>query len=403
MDKARFLIAGAGLGGLAAALALLKKGFDAELYEQAPQLAEFGAGVQVSANSARVLYALGLGDELSRIGTHVGAREMRLWSTGQTWPGMALGTSAEERYGFPHFTVHRADLQGVLIEAVRREKPGAIHLDARCTGFEQAAHGVTLKLEGGRTVRGDVLVGADGIHSLMREQLFGAGKPQFTGCVAWRGLAPAEKLSAHLRRNVVSHWVCKGAHLIQYPVRQGRLINMIGVLERDDWRIESWSVQGTHQECAADFAGWHADVQELIRQVAVPYKWALMAREPLLRWTQGRATLLGDACHPALPYLAQGAAMAIEDALVLARCADAFCDDLERALLCYEAVRAPRTARIVRATIENLASMHDASLAEPASAAQHITDENREERTREKYDWLYGYDAVNVALPGTGS
>jgi salicylate hydroxylase len=366
-------------------------------------LAEFGAGVQVSANSARVLHELGFGDELERIGTRVAARETRLWSTGQSWPAMALGKTATQRYGFPHYTVHRADLQAMLIAAVEREKRDAIRLGRRCTGLSQSPRGVVLEIEGGERIAGDALVGADGIHSVIRERLFGAQAPRFTGCVAWRGLAPAERLSEHLRRDVVSHWVCKGAHLIQYPVRHGGLMNMIGVLERDDWRIESWSVRGTREECAADFAHWHADVHELIANVEVPYKWALMAREPLARWSVGRATLLGDACHPSLPYLAQGAAMAFEDAFVLARCVAAAPNDLERALALYQATRAARTMCIVRATIDNLASMHDASLAEPSSAARHITAENEAARTHEKYDWLYGYDAVNVPLGGAAS
>ncbi len=397
MARTRYLIAGAGLGGLTAALALLRKGFGVEICEQAPDLAEFGAGVQVSPNCARVLYALGLGPQLERIGTQTAQRDTRLWNTGLAWPQMRLGKSAVERYGFGHFTVHRADLQKLLIDAVRREQPDAIRLKAKAVGLEQSSGGVRLQLQDGARVQGDALVGADGIHSTIRNRLFGDDRPQFTGCVAWRGMAPAERLSEALRGRV-SQWISPHAHLIHYPIRQGRLVNMIGVLERSDWRIESWSVRGTHEECLRDFAGWHADALELIRNVVLPYKWALMARDPLQQWTVGRATLLGDACHPALPYLAQGAAMAIEDAFVLARCAADF-EDPEQALKAYEGARVERTTRMVRATIENLKGMHTPALADPESAAKHIANLNRPDAMTQRYDWLYGYDAVGAALP----
>jgi salicylate hydroxylase len=345
-----------------------------------------------------VLYELGLGPELERIGTQALHRDTRLWNTGQTWPQMRLGKTAVERYGFSHFTVHRADLQKMLSDAVRREKRDAIRLGAKAAGLSQSSSGVTLELEGGARVAGDALIGADGIHSVIRERLFGDDRPQFTGCVAWRGIAPAEKLSESLRGRV-SQWINPRAHMIHYPIRQGKLVNMIGVLERDDWRIESWSVRGTHDECLADFAGWHEDALQLIRSVEIPFKWALMAREPRQRWTVDRATLLGDACHPALPYLAQGAAMAIEDAFVLARCAAAFDDPCE-AFKAYEKARVERTTRMVLSTIENLSHMHTPALEDPESAARHIEQMNSVGAMRDKYDWLYGYDAVNTPLAG---
>jgi salicylate hydroxylase len=371
-----------------------------QLYEQADEIAEFGAGVQVSPNCARVLSALGLGEELARIGTEVPQRDTRLWNTGQSWPQMRLGSSAVERYGFGHFTVHRADLQRVLLEAVEREKPGAVRVGSKAVGFVQSEANVELVLAGGQCVHGDALIGADGIHSVLRQRLFGEDAPRFTGCVAWRGMAPAECLPETLRGRV-SQWIAPRAHLIHYPIRGGRLVNMIGVLERDDWRIESWSERGTHEECLRDFAGWHEDALTLIRSIEVPFKWALMAREPLQRWTVGRVSLLGDACHPALPYLAQGAAMAIEDAFTLARCA-AMHDPAE-ALKRYEAVRVPRATRMVHATIENLHAMHTPALAHPQTAAAHVEAMNSPEAMRGKYDWLYGFDAVASPLEPVGA
>ena len=392
----RYLIAGAGLGGLAAGLALLRQGIDVELYEQAADIAEFGAGIQVSPNCTRVLHALGLEAALVHIGTEVPTRDTRLWNSGRTWPQMRLGASAVERYGFRHYTVHRADLQAVLLDAVCRLKPDAVHVGARVVGFRQTGHGVRLELEDGTTAQGDALIGADGIHSLLRNRLFGEDRPGFTGCVAWRGIAPADRLPDVLRGRV-SQWIAPTAHLIHYPIRQGRLVNMIGVLERANWQVESWSMRGSHEECLADFAGWHEDARALMQAVEVPFKWALMAREPLQRWALGRVALLGDACHPALPYLAQGAAMAIEYAFMLARCAAAH-DDPVQTLKAYEGLRVPRTTRMVHATLDNLRQMHTPALADPESAARHVERLNSPEAMRGKYDWLYGYDAVGCPL-----
>jgi salicylate hydroxylase len=393
-DKITILIAGAGIGGLTAALSLLRKGFDVEIYDQAPSLREVGAGVQISANASRVLYALGLGDELARIGMKPTERETRLWNTGQTWRQMALGASAVERYGFPHFTVHRADLQNMLVEALGREKPDAIRLDAKCVDFSQSDTGVVLRLDDGQTITGDALIGADGIHSTIRRLLFGASQPQFTGFMAWRGLARADKLPRHLTQPVNTNWISRNAHAVHYLVRQGQLLNIIAVVERDDWRIESWTEQGTVAEWAADYAGWHEDIQAIIRNIEVPYKWALMVHEPLPRWSVGRVTLLGDACHSTLPFLAQGAAMAIEDGYVLARCAERHPGDLSAAFAQYQGARIERTTQMVRGAAEQTTRLHNQSLADPATAEGHIKREYEEKLVRQRMDWLYSYDAV---------
>jgi salicylate hydroxylase len=399
MKPPRFLVAGAGIGGLTTALALLRKGFDVDVYEQAQVLTEFGAGIQVSANAARVLVHLGLGSEIERIGSRMEARENRLWNTGEAFHAFSMGNSVVEKYGFAHFTAHRADLQAMLAAAVEAAKPGALHLKSRCVDVAQQRSGATLTLESGERIEGDAIVGVDGIHSVVRQRLFGEDRPRFTGCVAWRGLAPAPKLRPDLLRPVATNWLGKGAHVFMYPVRKGEYLNMFGVLERDDWRVESWSVRGTHEECLADFAGWHEDLRNIIRNVEVPYKWALMVHEPLQQWSIGRITLLGDACHSALPYLAQGAAMAIEDAMLLARSVEQYGDDIPRAFGVYEAARVERTTGMVRLTAAQLEAMHSPALAEVESGREHIAKEHNEQREREKLDWLYRYDAVNVPLP----
>ena len=390
------LIAGGGIGGLTAALALLQRGFDVEVYEQASELKEVGAGLQLSANGNRVLYALGLGDALRALSCEAKAKEIRLWNTGDTWKLIDLGAVSVERYGFPYFTVYRPDLLTVLANAVRALKPDAIHLKARSTGFEQDADGVTLLLEHDR-VRGEVLIGADGVHSNIRQGLFGADQPEFTGLMAWRGVIPMEKLPEHLRRPVGTNWVGPGGHIVHYPLRAGQLMNFVGVRERGDWQVESWSVRGTREECLADFAGWNADIHTMIGAIDVPYKWALMHRPPLPRWSVGRVSLLGDACHSTLPFLAQGAVMAIEDGFILARALEAARDPAE-ALTRYEAARRARTARMVEGANANTRRFHNPELASVEGARAYVDREWTEAKVKERYEWLFTYDATTVAV-----
>ena len=214
------IIAGAGIGGLTAALALLRSGIDCDLYEQAPELREVGAGLQLAPNGTRVLFALGLEPAVRRDGVETGNKTVRLWSTGQTWslfdPTVATPT---ERFGSPMYLMHRGDLHAMLVEAVRAVKPGAIHLNSRCADFEQDERQVRLKLEDGRRIAGDVLIGADGLHSRIRQKLFGAGDAEIHWhSSAWRGLAPTEKLPEHLRKPVATQWLGPNGHVTCYPV-----------------------------------------------------------------------------------------------------------------------------------------------------------------------------------------
>ena len=392
----RVLISGGGIGGLTAALALLKRGFDVEVYEQADELKEVGAGLQLSANGNRVLYELGLGEALQQLSCEAKAKEIRLWNTGDTWKLFDLGAVSVERYGFPYFTVYRPDLLTVLAAAVRALKPDTIHLKSRSIGFEQDASGVTLLLEHGRA-RGDVLIGADGVHSNIRQGLFGADKPEFTGLMAWRGVIPMAKLPAHLHRLVGTNWVGPGGHIVHYPLRAGQLMNFVGVRERGDWQVESWSVRGTTEECLRDFTGWHDDIQTMIRTIDIPYKWALMHRPPLPQWSMGRVSLLGDACHSTLPFLAQGAVMAIEDGLVLARALEA-ADDPAEALTRYENARRARTTRMVEGANANTKRFHNPELASVEGARAYVDREWTEAKVKERYEWLFTYDAITVPV-----
>jgi salicylate hydroxylase len=392
------IIAGAGLGGLTAALALLQRGFDVDVYEQASELKEIGAGVQIGPNGSRVLYELRLQEALSRMAFEPAGKEIRLWNTAQTFKLFDLGSESVSRYGSPYLMMHRADLYSILADAVLALKPDAVHLNAKCIGYEQDDQGVRLLLENGEKAAGDILIGADGLHSRIRRQLAGADKAVFTGGISWRGIIPMDRLPPHLATPVGVNWVGPRGHVIHYPVRRGELMNFVGHVERDDWQVESWTERGTIDECAADFAGWHDDIHELIRNIEVPLKWALFLREPLKKWGEGRVSLLGDACHATLPYLAQGANMALEDGLVLARALHNHMNDLPAALRRYEDARRERTTRVVDKSAENLNRFHNNDLANPEVAQRYTATEWHPDRIRERYDWLFEYDAATVAV-----
>jgi salicylate hydroxylase len=390
-------IVGGGIGGLTAALALMRQGIEVDVYEQAPELKELGAGVQISSNGTRVLCALGLGEAVEKVGVVVAGKEIRLWSTGQTWKLFDLGAISVERYGFPYMMFHRGDLHAVLLDAIRRERPDAIHLNKKCAGVTQSDDGVTIAFEDGTSSRAAIVIGADGVQSRVRLATFGADRPEFTGIVAWRGLIPRDKVPAGIKLDVGTNWVGPGGHVVHYPVRGGALLNFVGLLERDDWRVESWTVQGTKDEFGNDFKNWNPLIHECIRRVDVPYKWALFARPPMPAWTKSRVTLLGDACHSMLPMLAQGAVMALEDGLVLARSIAAH-GVTSNALQRYEAARRERANKAVSGSAENAKRFHNPEMAHAAGAEAYATREWQEEKVKQRYEWLFTYDATSVPV-----
>jgi salicylate hydroxylase len=326
------------------------------------------------------------------------AKEVRLWSTGESWTLFDLGRDSAERFGAPYWMVHRGDFHRVLWQAVERARPGAMHLGCRAVACADRGDGAVLQLDDGRRIEGDLVVGADGVHSRLRAHLFEAAAPQYTGLMAWRGIVAMERLPAELRRPVGSNWHGPGGHVVTYPLRRGTLLNFVGVVERADWLSDSWTEQGSRSECAADFAGWHPLVHAVIDGLEVAYKWALVGRAPMVTWSRGRATLLGDACHPTLPFLAQGAIMAMEDGVVLARCLEAYPRDVPGALERYEALRLERTTRVVEGSAANTGRFHNALLADAALARDYMARQYPPGKGRTMYDWLFAYDALKVPV-----
>jgi 2-polyprenyl-6-methoxyphenol hydroxylase-like FAD-dependent oxidoreductase len=347
-------VVGAGIGGLAAALSLLRAGFDIHVFEQARALREVGAGIQVSPNASRILHRLGLADELAAMGVRPDAFHQRRWDDGRTLLRTPLGDTVVEAFSFPHYQMHRADLLTALIRKLPAHR---IHLGHRLMRFVDRGRRVQATFENGVEIEVDLLVGADGIHSIVRSIMLGAATPHFTGCVAYRGLVPADRLK-HLDLEVTAEiWMGPGAHFVHYFVQNRRLVNFVAVTEQDQWTRESWTDRGDIADALAKFGGWHPQVHEILRAVDETFVWALFDRAPLERWSTGRVTLLGDSCHPMLPFMAQGAAQALEDGATLTACLIREAD-VPTALRLYEHVRLPRASRMQAMSATNKTRFH---------------------------------------------
>jgi salicylate hydroxylase len=386
-------IIGGGIGGLAAARALMLRGIEVAVYEQASQLSEFGGGVVTTPNAVKALRGLGV-EDAAFADAFVPARQTVLsWRSGRVIDRARL-EPYREKFGAPFCTMHRGDLLETLHRAVG---DSVIRLGARCVAVEADGRGAAARFADGSAIEADAIVGADGIHSAVRTSLFGPERPRFTGYVCWRGLVPVDRLPAGLAPPDMTAWWGPHGHVVHYHVRRGELLNWVAHTETDAWTEESWSREGDLDEVGRTYARWNRRLLDVFAATERCYKWALYDREPLARWSVGRATLLGDSAHAMLPYLAQGAAQSLEDACVLAAEIAARPDDVAGALQAYETVRIPRTRRI---QLGSRARGRDNHL--PSAWARLKRDARLALRrwlapdtALHRADWIFSYDAAD--------
>ncbi|UPG73370.1 FAD-dependent monooxygenase [Roseomonas gilardii subsp. gilardii] len=366
-------IIGGGIGGLAAAIALHQAGHEVLVFEQARQFSRVGADINLTPNAVRALDGLGIGAALREHGARPTHRVSRNWDTGEETSVLAMSGEAEAKYGAPQLTLHRADLLRALEAALPAER---IRLSRRATAIREDEAGVHLAFADGTQACVSALIGADGIHSVVRAALFGEEQPRFTGVVAYRAVIPRDRLDLPGLDRFTKWWGPNAAsQIVTFPISAGRETFIFATTPQESWREESWTTPGSVEELRAEYAGYHPEARALLAACDSVLKTALYERDPLPAWSRGRITLLGDACHPMMPFMAQGAGMAVEDAVVLARCLDAGAGDIPAALRRYEQARMARTAEI------QVASRGNAWLRAGGNA-----------------DWVYGYDAWTVPL-----
>jgi salicylate hydroxylase/6-hydroxynicotinate 3-monooxygenase len=374
MTKLSVAVIGGGMGGLATAAALHRAGIGVNVYEQAARFARLGAGIQIGCNAMKVLRGLGLEPLMRASAFYPRSWNNREYDTGDIRFDMIFGEAAETRYGAPYLLGHRGDLHSALASAVPGE---LVHLDHRVTGIDQHPdRGVKLTFANGKSIEADAVVASDGVHSFVKEQLFGKDEPNFTGRIAYRTVFPAALLNGY-QIDDCTKWWGPDRHIVIYYVKPDRSeVYFVTSQPEPGFTVESWSAMGDVGELRKAFEGFHPQVQQVLAACPSVHKWALVDRNPQAYWGQGNVTLLGDACHPMTPYMAQGAAMAIEDAAVLSRCLEGVDrDGVEAAFRRFEATRKPRTSRV------QLSSRTNTWL-----------------KTRTDPDWVYGYDAWNEPL-----
>ncbi|SDV51212.1 FAD-dependent monooxygenase [Chitinasiproducens palmae] len=368
-------IVGGGIGGLAAAIALGQQGFEVTVLEQAERFGRVGADINLTPNAVRALDGLGVGDSLREKGARPTYRISRLWDSGAETSRLEMSDAAERQYGAPQLTLHRADLVAALDG---RLPPGVVRFGQRVRAIDQDGDAAFVETQDGQRHRFDVVIGADGIHSQVRAAMFGPDAPRFTGVVAYRAVVPVERVQVPNTDAFTKWWgPTPESQIVTFPLNRGRDIFIFATTAQDDWRDESWTLPGDVAELRAVYAAFHPEARALLDACDTVLKTALYERDPMPVISQGRLTLLGDACHPMMPFMAQGAGMAIEDAVVLARAIGAAdgATGMSEALQRYQAVRTPRTARI------QIGSRGNAWLREGGNA-----------------DWVYGYDAWQTPL-----
>ena len=383
-SRPNIAIVGGGIGGLFAANALIAQGFQVSVYEQAPALGEVGAGVFLTPNSVRQLERVELGPAVEKWGARVGPGSRYFRHDGSPIAPVQVTDSSGWN---ATFGMHRADLVELLAAAL---PDNVVHTGHRCTGFEQRDDTARVSFSNGAVAEADVIVAADGIHSELRPYVFPPSNPVFSGSVAYRGVLPLERIPDWPTDSWLM-WLGKGKHFLTFPVRAGQLINYVGFVPADQRMKESWSSPGDPDVLRREFAGWDQRIESLLQKVQMTFRWALYDREPLPTWTRGRLTLLGDAAHPMLPHLGQGANQSIEDGMALATIlARADCSTVPAALAAYERLRRERVAQVQRGAREN-GMRYDSAYADlgvrDAEIAAHAAFRKK----------LYDYDVVPEA------
>ncbi len=393
----RVAVIGAGIGGLVAANALLRRGFDVEVYEQASELAEIGAGIQISPNALQVFRALDLETPMMQIAHEPEGFMGSDWESGRELFRSPIRNVFEAKYGAGYFLVHRADLHRILAAPIPPER---IHLSARCTSIDNQTDSVTVFFADGASKNFDAVIGADGIKSVVRNALFGELKPQFTGCMCWRGLVPVDRLPKDHVLPMSHVWLGPNGHVVHYHVRGQALVNFVAVYETKDWVEESWTLPSTVDEVKAAYAGWHPKLHTLFEKSDTIYKWGLFDRDPLDTWSAGRVTLMGDAAHPMLPFFAQGAGQAIEDGYALAASLARHPADIASAFSLYESIRRGRATRV---QLGARARRHALHLRTPwARLKRDLTYKWQQWRdpSNNSYraNWIYEFDVTRPSL-----
>jgi salicylate hydroxylase len=380
----RIAVVGGGIGGLTLAIALAARDVPCTVYEQAPEHREIGAGVALSANATRHLHRLGLGDALDAVSVEPSALVFRRWDDGRVIATHPIGARYREAFGAPYYGVHRAALQRVLVAALA---PGVVEHDRQCVAVAQDGDGARIEFADGRSVTADVVVGADGVHSVARRAVAGERAARYSGTVGYRGLVPIEQLPSLPDSTPLQFWAGPRAHLLHYSIEGGTIVNFLAVVRQTAWTSSTWNEPCDVAEALAAYAGWHPAVTEMVGAVPEGSRWALHDHAPLERWSAGRVVLIGDAAHAMVPHQGQGANQTIEDAVLLADAlAEAGRPSLPGALARYEALRQPRTRRVQRWSRLAADWMHlpDGPATERRDARLRVADAD--------LAWIHGYD-----------
>ncbi len=350
-------IVGAGIGGMVAALALKKRGHKPIIYEKTKSLSELGAGIQLSPNANKVLKHLGVMEELQADLYEPEAFQFVHYRTGKVLAEQSLKNSSVKIYGSQNYDVHRADLQKALLKIINKEEI-KIEKSSEILDLYEEVNSAFIKTNQ-RVIGSDAVIGADGIHSVVRKKLWGEDQARYTGNVAWRMLVPIEEISSKFLQQNTKVWLGPKKHFVQYLVKGGKFLNCVCLVEQNDWTNEDWSEKGDISELKRIFSDWHPEIQNILESTKPGslYKWGLHDRAPMSKWSKGRFSLLGDAAHPMLPFVAQGAAMAIEDGIVLASSLSSF-DNVELGLNDYENKRKYRTAKAQKTATRNATIFH---------------------------------------------